>query len=89
MRAFSDALSAPSAAFGRAGNRPETGLCNSASAPLLERSARHAQWFLSAHDPINNLFLLPRHRMPATDYRAERTRAFEAWHDVCGIKLAA
>ena len=39
------------------------------------KSARHAQRFLSAHDPINNLFLLPRHHMPAT--RAERARAFE------------
>jgi putative transposase len=53
------------------------------------KSARHAQRFLSAHDQINNLFLLPRHRMTATDYRAERTRAFQAWHDVCGIKQAA
>jgi putative transposase len=53
------------------------------------KSARHAQRFLSAHDQINNLFLLPRHQMPATDYRAERARAFEAWHDVCGITLAA
>jgi putative transposase len=53
------------------------------------KSARHAQRFLSAHDQINNLFLLPRHQMPATDYRAERARAFEAWHDVCGIKQAA
>ena len=53
------------------------------------KSARHAQRFLSAHDQINNLFLLPRHRMTATDYRAERTHAFEAWHDVCGIKQAA
>ena len=51
------------------------------------KSARHAQQFLSAHDQINNLFLLPRHQMPAT--RAERTRAFQAWHDVCGIKAAA
>src|SRR3954454_15014277 len=34
------------------------------------KSARHAQRFLSAHDQINNLFLLPRHRMTAT--RAER-----------------
>src|SRR6186997_2593030 len=49
------------------------------------KSARHAQRFLSAHDQINNLFLLPRHLMPATDYRAERARAFQAWHDVCGI----
>ena len=53
------------------------------------KSARQAQRFLSAHDQINNLFLLPRHLMPATDYRAERTRAFQAWHDVCGIKQAA
>src|SRR3954453_22611587 len=53
------------------------------------KSARHAQRFLSAHDQINNLFLLPRHRMSATDYRAERARAFEAWHDVCGITQAA
>ena len=50
-------------------------------------SARHAQRFLSAHDQINNLFLLPRHQMSAT--RAERARAFQAWHDVCGIKQAA
>jgi putative transposase len=34
-----------------------------------------------------NLFLLSRHRMTATDYRAERTHAFEAWHDVGGIQL--
>ena len=53
------------------------------------KSAQQAQRFLSAHDQINNLFLPPRHRMTATDYRAERTRAFDAWHDVCGITLAA
>ena len=53
------------------------------------KSARQAQRFLSAHDQINNLFLLPRHRISATDHRAERTRAFEAWHDVCGITQAA
>jgi putative transposase len=27
--------------------------------------------------------------MPATAYCAERTRAFQAWHDVCNIKQAA
>jgi hypothetical protein len=49
------------------------------------KSARHAQRFLSAHDQINNLFLLPRHQMPATDYRAERpsrrgtTSAASSW----------
>ena len=53
------------------------------------KSARHAQRFLSAHDQINNLFRLPRYLLPATDYRAERTRAFKAWHDVGGITQAA
>ena len=53
------------------------------------KSARQAQRFLSAHDQINNLFLLPSHRMPATDYRAARAQAFKAWHEVCGIKVAA
>ncbi len=53
------------------------------------KSARHAQRFLSAHDQISNLFLLSRHRMTATDYRADRAHAFEAWHDVGGIQLAA
>jgi len=41
------------------------------------KSARQAQRFLSTHDPINNLFLRPRHRMTATDDRAGRTRAFQ------------
>jgi len=33
------------------------------------KSARHAQRFLSAHGPINNLFQLGRHLMKATHYR--------------------
>ena len=53
------------------------------------KSARHVQRFLSAHDQIDNLFFLPRHRMPATEYCAARAQAFQAWHDVCGIKRAA
>src|SRR5690242_12220151 len=53
------------------------------------KSPRQAQRFLPAHDQINNLFLLPRHRMPATEYRAARAQAFEAWHEACGIKVAA
>jgi putative transposase len=32
---------------------------------------------------------MPCHRMTATDYRADRDRAFQAWHAVCGIMLAA
>jgi putative transposase len=52
------------------------------------KSARHAQRFLSAHDQINNLFLLPRHLMPATDYRTERTRAFDG-HPVKSVGVVA
>jgi putative transposase len=81
-------------------HRPHKGLNNRAEnshQPTRRRerqmkrftSARQAQRFLSAHYQINNLFLLPRHRMTATDYRADRTRAFQAWHDVCGITPAA
>jgi len=32
-----------------------------------------------SHETINNFFLLPRRRMTATDHRADRSRAFEAW----------
>src|ERR671912_401444 len=53
------------------------------------KSARQAQRFLSAHDQIDNLFLLPRHQMPATDYRAERTRAFQTWAEVSGVAVWA
>src|SRR3954470_7476197 len=51
------------------------------------KSARQAQRFLSAHDQINNLFHLRRDHLPADQYRA--ARAFQAWHDVCGITQAA
>ena len=39
------------------------------------KSARQAQRFLAAHDRINNLFHLRRHRLPATQYRAARAQA--------------
>jgi putative transposase len=41
------------------------------------KSAGQAQRFLSAHDPINNLFPLYREHVTATEYRAAQTRAFE------------
>ncbi|EWY37051.1 hypothetical protein N825_21640 [Skermanella stibiiresistens SB22] len=44
---------------------------------------------LPTHDQTNNLFLPPGHLMHATDHHAERTRAFQASHDVCGLTLAA
>jgi putative transposase len=53
------------------------------------KSAGQAQRFLSAHDQINNLFPLCREHVPATDYRAARTRAFELWAEVSGVAAAA
>ena len=52
------------------------------------KSPRHAQRFLAAHDGINNLFLLRRHRRPAAEYRAARTRAFRTWAEVTGAARA-
>jgi len=48
-----------------------------------------AQRFLSAHDGINNLFHLRRHQVPATQYRAARTEAFQVWTEVTDVAAAA
>ena len=53
------------------------------------KSAGQAQRFLSAHDQINNLFHLRRDHVPATEYRAARTRAFAIWAEVTGVAAAA
>ncbi len=53
------------------------------------KSAGHAQRFLSAHDGINNLFHLRRHQVPATQYRAARTQAFQVWAEVTGATVSA
>jgi len=53
------------------------------------KSAGQAQRFLSAHDGINNLFLLRRHQAPAAPYRAARTRAFQVWTEVTGVAATA
>ncbi len=56
------------------------------------KSAGQAQRFLSAHDGINNLFLLfllRRHQVPATQYRAAWIRAFQVWAEVTGVAAAA
>jgi len=52
-------------------------------------SPGHAQRFLSAHDGINNLFPLCRHRLPATQYRAARTQAFQTWAEITGVARRA
>ena len=53
------------------------------------KSARQAQRFLSAHDQIANLFHLRRDHGSASEYRAARARAFNAWADISGIAAAA
>jgi len=53
------------------------------------KSAGQAQRFLSAHDRINNLFLLRRHQVPAFQYRAARLQACQVWAEVTGVAAAA
>ena len=53
------------------------------------KSAGQAQRFLSAHGGINNLFLLRRHQVPATQYQAARVRAFQVWAEVTGVIASA
>jgi len=52
------------------------------------KSPGQAQRFLSAHDGINNLFHLRRHQVPATQYLAARTEAFQVWAEVTGAAAA-
>jgi len=53
------------------------------------KSARQVQRFLAIHDPINNLFLFRRDHLSASQYRAARTQALDAWAEVAGARLAA
>src|SRR5215212_5191506 len=53
------------------------------------KSARQVQRFLSAHDQINNLFYLRRDYVPADQYRAARTQAFQTWAEVTGVAALA
>jgi putative transposase len=53
------------------------------------KSPGQAQRFLSAHDPINNLFHLRRDHVTADQYRAARTQVFEVWAGVSGMSAAA
>jgi putative transposase len=53
------------------------------------KSARQAQRFLAAHDQINNLFHLRRDHIPADQYRAARTQAFQTWTEVTGMAALA
>jgi putative transposase len=41
--------------------------------------------YAAAHDRINNLFHLRRDHVPADQYRAVRSQAFQTWAEVTGI----
>ena len=53
------------------------------------KSPGQAQRFLPAHDGINNLFHLRRHRLLAARYRAARAQAFQTWAEVTGVARMA
>ena len=53
------------------------------------KSAGQAQRFLSAHEGINNLFLLCRSQVPAAQYRAARRQACQVWAEITGVTVAA
>src|SRR4051794_16330515 len=49
------------------------------------KSASQAQRFLSAHDQISIFFSLRRDHVPADQYRAARTQAFQTWAEITGV----
>ena len=53
------------------------------------KSARQVQRFVSIHDPIANLFHLPRSHLSARASRTARAQAFATWAEVAGARLAA
>src|SRR3954470_3655293 len=53
------------------------------------KSPGQAQRFLSAHDGINTLFHLCCDHLPASQYRAARTQAFQTWAEVTGVAARA
>ncbi|UIK02465.1 IS6 family transposase (plasmid) [Rhizobium leguminosarum] len=52
------------------------------------KSARQLQRFASIHDPIANLFHIPRHDIPSTHHRELRAAAMDAWHQIARLNAA-
>lgn len=46
------------------------------------KSARHLQRFVSIHDPVQNLFHIPRHQMTKSDFRDLRHSAIQMWSEI-------
>lgn len=49
------------------------------------KSARHLQRFVSTHDPIANLFHLPRHEMSSAGFREMRSLAMLTWREIAQV----
>jgi putative transposase len=52
------------------------------------KSARHLQRFVSIHDPIANLFYVPRRDTPSTHHRELRAIAMDTWHQIARLRAA-
>lgn len=52
------------------------------------KSARHLQRFASIHDPIANLFHIPRHDIPSDHHRELRAVAMQAWRHIARLQTA-
>lgn len=46
------------------------------------KSQRHLQCFVSIHDPIANLFHIPRHDIPSSHHRELRSAAMNLWEKI-------
>jgi putative transposase len=52
------------------------------------KSARQLQRFVSIHDPIANLFHIPRHDIPSNHHRQLRAAALDTWHRIVRLHAA-
>ena len=52
------------------------------------KSARHLQQFVSIHDPIANLFHIPRYDSPSNHHRELRTAAMNIWNEIACLQTA-
>ena len=50
------------------------------------KSPAQLQRFLSIHDPITNLFQLPRHEMPSSEFRKMRSLAMRTWREIAQVE---
>jgi len=52
------------------------------------KSPKQLQRFVSIHDPVANLFHLPRFKMPSADFRKMRSLAMQTWREIAEVNAA-